>query len=131
MVGFVFSAYPIGTVLSVPLPPLVMQRYGTRATTVLGLLLSACSLLLFGFAPKALPDATPAVLTAVFLASRLLGGVGAALAEASAFTLVVNSGFGSRLGAIMSTVEVVVGLAAAGGTFAGCLLYTSPSPRDS
>lgn len=125
MVGVVFAFYPLGTVFATPLPPLAMRAFGARAAVGLGLTINGLSSLAFGLTPRLLGEDSPAVLGATLCLVRAIGGVGAALAEAGTFTVITTADFGSRLGTIMSMVEVVIGLAAAGGTFAGGTLYSA------
>jgi len=125
MVGVVFAFYPVGTVLATPLPPLAMRALGPRATVSMGLVINGLSSLAFGFVPSL--TTSPIPLGALLCGVRAMGGVGSALAEAGTFTVITTVGFGSRIGTIMSMVEVVIGLAAAGGTFAGGVLYSAGS----
>ncbi len=122
-VGIVFAAYPFGTVLATPLPPLAMRTLGASSSISLGLLINGVATLGVGLLPILMGTNLPTMLAAALVCVRGVGGVGAALAEAGTFTVIMTAGFGSRLGTIMSMVEVVIGLAAAGGTFAGGVLY--------
>jgi hypothetical protein len=63
------------------------------------------------------------MLSAALVAMRAVGGMGSAFADVGTFTVITTVGFGSRLGAVISMVEVVIGLAGAGGTLAGGMLY--------
>ena len=148
MIGLVFAAYPLTTCLSIPIPPWCVDRFGIRATVAIGLLLAAAGSLLCGLVPVALPaTASAAAISAVLLCCRALSGLGAALAEAGCFTALSSGDYGRRLGLVMSSCEVVIGLGASIGIALGgalyelgkdsvfgqswhCLLYTSPSPRD-
>ena len=122
-VGLIFAAYPLGIVLATPLPPLMMRTFGASLSIGLGLLVSGVATLGFGYLPGSLGTGSPAMLSAALMAMRAVGGMGSAFADVGTFTVITTVGFGSRLGAVISMVEVVIGLAGAGGTLAGGMLY--------
>ena len=122
-VGLIFAAYPLGIVLATPLPPLIMRTFGASLSIGLGLLVSGVATLGFGYLPGSLGTGSPAMLSAALMAMRAVGGMGSAFADVGTFTVITTVGFGSRLGAVISMVEVVIGLAGAGGTLAGGMLY--------
>jgi len=122
-VGLIFAAYPLGIVLATPLPPLMMRTFGASLSIGLGLLVSGVATLGFGYLPGSLGTGSPAMLSAALVAMRAVGGMGSAFADVGTFTVITTVGFGSRLGAVISMVEVVIGLAGAGGTLAGGMLY--------
>lgn len=124
MVGAIFAACPFSTCLSIPIPPLCVERLGIRVTVALGLLFGVAGSLLCGLVPVALPEtSSPVVISAILLCCRALSGVGAALAEAGCFTALSSGGYGARLGLVMSSCEVVIGLGASIGTALGGVLY--------
>ena len=122
-VGLIFAAYPLGIVLATPLPPLMMRTFGASLSIGLGLLVSGVATIGFGYLPGSLGTGSPAMLSAALVAMRAVGGMGSAFADVGTFTVITTVGFGSRLGAVISMVEVVIGLAGAGGTLAGGMLY--------
>ena len=122
-VGLIFAAYPLGIVLATPLPPLIMRTFGAGLSIGLGLLVSGVATLGFGYLPGSLGTGSPAMLSAALMAMRAVGGMGSAFADVGTFTVITTVDFGSRLGAVISMVEVVIGLAGAGGTLAGGMLY--------
>ena len=122
-VGLIFAAYPLGIVLATPLPPLMMRTFGASLSIGLGLLVSGVATLGFGYLPGSLGTGSPAMLSAALMAMRAVGGMGSAFADVGTFTVITTVDFGSRLGAVISMVEVVIGLAGAGGTLAGGMLY--------
>jgi MFS family permease len=122
-VGLIFAAYPLGIVLATPLPPLMMRTFGASLSIGLGLLVSGVATLGFGYLPGSLGTGSSAMLSAALVAMRAVGGMGSAFADVGTFTVITTVGFGSRLGAVISMVEVVIGLAGAGGTLAGGMLY--------
>ena len=87
MVGVVIAAYPLGTVLATPLPPLMMRLFGGSLSISLGLAMNAASSLAFGVTPRLLGTDSPAVLGASLVIIRLIGGAGSAVAEAGSFTV--------------------------------------------
>ena len=123
MVGLTFAAYPLATAAAIPVPPMCIMHFGSRLTVFAGLALAAAGSLLLGLLPAALgADSSAAVLSVTFVGCRLLGGFGAALAEAGCFTALSTSDYGKQLGLVMSSVELVIGVGAAGGTAAGGVL---------
>lgn len=123
-IGIVFAAYPLATALCIPLPPIAIGKIGTRATIVVGLLLCSLTSLMAAYVPDTLgPDVTPHTYTVVLFSLRFATGVGAALSGAGCFTAISTGGFGDKLGLVMSTVELVIGGSAAGGSIAGGTLY--------
>ena len=124
MVGLTFAAYPLATFVATPLPPLCITRLGSRLTVVVGLAIAAVGLLLFGLVPPALgTQCSAAVLSVTLISCRAFSGLGAALAEAGCFTALSIGGFGKRLGIVMSSVEVVIGIGVSGGSAVGGVLY--------
>lgn len=122
-VGLIFAAYPLGIVLATPLPPFMMRTFGASLSIGLGLLVSGVATLGFGYLPGSFGTGSPAMLSTALVAMRAVGGMGSAFADVGTFTVITTVGFGSRLGAVISMVEVVIGLAGAGGTLAGGMLY--------
>ena len=123
MVGATFAAYPLATAAAIPVPPMCIVRFGSRLTVFAGLALAAAGSLLLGLLPAALgADSSAAVLSATFIGCRLLGGFGAALAEAGCFTALSTGDYGKQLGLVMSSVELAIGVGSAGGTAAGGML---------
>jgi MFS family permease len=124
-VGAVFAAYPLATALAIPIPPWCVARFGIRFTVGLGLLLSSAGSLLCGLMPFTLGSFadSPYWVATILIVWRSLSGLGAALAEAACFTALSVSDFGGRMGIVMSSCEVVIGVGSAVGTAMGGLLY--------
>jgi MFS family permease len=123
LVGFVFAAYPFATALAIPLPPWLVERLGIRATVGIGLILVASGSLLCIFIPALPAGASAATVSAILISLRALCGVGAALAEAGCFTALSMGGYGHRMGLVMSSCEVAIGLGASAGTAIGGALF--------
>ena len=119
-VGVVFAAYPLATACATPLPPHALQRYGSRATVSLGLLVVSLSLLMFGMLPRLIGSHG---LGFALMSCRAVGGVGAALCEAGCLSTISGMGWGDHLGKAMAGVEVATGVGAAIGAALGGVAY--------
>jgi MFS family permease len=117
-VGVIFAAFPLGTVLTTPLPPLALARWGGRVTVGLGMALSAVTNLLFGMCACLL--GAPDLLFVGLIAVRLVGGMAAGLGSAGSFTMLSTSEFCERMGIVMASAEL---------TSAGITCLHTPSLR--
>ena len=123
VVGTVIAAFPMGSVLAMPLPPRIIARIGARHTIGLGAAVLSAASLLFAFAPSLLLG-RPFALGAALLVCRLLGGAAAALSESAALTLISTTVSTAHLGKALAGVEVVVGIGVASGNAFGGWLFT-------
>lgn len=123
----VFASYPLGTCVALPLPALLLPYLGdSNRLMTAGLAVAAVGTLMFGLLGSTYVYQSLAIsrggLTVLLVACRGLAGVGAALAEGGAFTLLLIHWPGCA-GKVIAAVEVVIGFAGLLGTILGGVLY--------
>ena len=85
LVGAVFAAYPLATVVATPFVPSVLRTLGMRIAIPGGLCVTALGSLLFGLLPSFV--SSPLALSVGLLCFRSLGGLGAAVSETGCLTV--------------------------------------------
>ena len=85
LVGAVFAAYPLATVIATPFVPSVLRALGMRRAIPAGLCVTALGSLLFGLLPSFV--SSPLALSIGLICFRCLGGLGAAVSETGCLTV--------------------------------------------
>ena len=85
LVGAVFAAYPLATVIATPFVPSVLRALGMRRAIPAGLCVTALGSLLFGLLPSFV--SSPLALSIGLICFRCLGGLGAAISETGCLTV--------------------------------------------
>jgi MFS family permease len=107
--GATFAAYPLATAVVSPFIPRLMQALGTRAAAAIGLCACAVSSFMMAFTPY-LPQV---MFCPALLLSRAISGIGAGMAETSAFAVAATSeDLSDHVGLVLSSMDVMYGLGA-------------------
>eukprot|EP00421_Protoceratium_reticulatum_P062941 CAMPEP_0168424600 /NCGR_PEP_ID=MMETSP0228-20121227/34903_1 /TAXON_ID=133427 /ORGANISM="Protoceratium reticulatum, Strain CCCM 535 (=CCMP 1889)" /LENGTH=171 /DNA_ID=CAMNT_0008438589 /DNA_START=59 /DNA_END=571 /DNA_ORIENTATION=- len=117
--GLLFSSSPMATLVTTPLGPLLMRRFGKRATCAGGILLFAAAILVFGLsgplvdalaAEAPLPAAAGArAELALLFTSRVLAAVGGTAAMLSSMSIAMDANPENR-GALVGASETAIGV---------------------
>ena len=127
--GFIFAAFPFGSMVTSPFVGPIMDRIQKRTTLIIGLTSMAVFILSFGAVPFVL--SSPAAAAPTFLVIAFLYGCGSTLAELGAYTILTQTGSArGNLGLLMSLGEVMVGTGAMLGPPVGGGLYAWGTTMD-
>ena len=90
-VSVIFTAYPVGKLLTAPLAGWLASELGRKPVLIFGLALLAASTITIGLTPDLLGTERLAAMTALLIVARLLQGAGMACAQLAIFAILGDS----------------------------------------
>jgi MFS family permease len=120
LIGVIFSAFPISSIILSIFLPKLMFSLGRNTVMIFGLILIGISNVLVSF----LESFSPSSAIAVSFASRILSGSGAAC-EAVASTSILSSDYPEQFQGLIAMIEVFTGLGIITGPLVGSLLFSA------
>ncbi|KAG1677770.1 MFS-type transporter SLC18B1 [Nymphon striatum] len=118
-VGYVFSAFYLGTLLFSPVIGFLITKVGTKSVMTVSLFVSSLVLILFAFTDRF--DSTSYFLGSCLIL-RVLQGLGMVGVQTSTFTIVAHQ-FEGRVGTLTGLLEMCVGIGYSLSSMIGGVLY--------
>ena len=119
LIGFIFSLFPISSVIFSFFLPSLMFKIGRNTILILGLTLIAAGCILVSF----IEDLSPPLAITFSLISRILTGSGAAC-EAIASASILSSDYPDQFQRLAAIIEIFTGFGIIIGPLAGSVLFS-------